>query len=90
MTPKTPRTIIIRILCAIYEYCGTSTHCHVASEKIARLLPRYQRGYVKSALRQLIREGLVYEKHHGKGRRSYGLTEKGAEHVKKLCLLEDT
>ncbi len=86
MTPRVHRSFLIRTLCAIYEYCGKTTHCHVAPENIAKLFPRHLRGQVYDALHQLVREGLVYEKPHGKGRKSYGLTREGVELALTYCV----
>ncbi len=67
---------MIRVLCIIYLLCGGSLWCHIPLEAIESKVPGHDRGKVKKIIRKLIARGLVYEKHHGKGRRSYGLTRR--------------
>jgi len=80
----TPRQLT-RILCILYALCGASTKCHVPPEAVAHRLPREARGMVPKALRRLAAMGLAWEKTHGQGRRSYGLTKEGVELAKQLC-----
>jgi len=85
VTPKpTPRQLL-RILCILHALCGSSTKCHVPPEAIAHRLPREARGTVAKALRRLTAKGLVWEKPHGPGRKSYGLTRKGVRTAEQLC-----
>ncbi|BES81920.1 hypothetical protein [Pyrodictium abyssi] len=80
-----PRREQLRIaLCALYRICGLSTRCHVPPEAVARL-PREARGIAAKALKRLVALGLAWEKTHGPGRRSYGLTKKGVELARELC-----
>ena len=76
---------LVRTLCIIYLLCGGSTHCHVPLEAVESKVPGHERGRIKKALRELIAEGLVYEKRHGKGRRSYGLTGEGIRRAHIHC-----
>ena len=86
MTPKpTPRQLT-RILCILYAFCEASTKCHVPPEAVAHKLPREARGITHKALKRLVAMGLVWEKTHGPGRRSYGLTREGVELARQICL----
>ncbi len=76
---------LIRALCIIYLLCGESTHCHVPLEAVESKVPGHERGKVKKALRELVARGLVYEKSHGKGRRSYGLAREGVRKASLYC-----
>ena len=89
MSPKVHRRFLIRVICRLYEICGLAVKCHASPQDIARMFPRHLRGLVYEALEQLVREGILYEKHHGKGRRSYGFTTQGIETARlilKKCL----
>ena len=85
MTPKPTARQLLRVLCILYALCGASTHCHVPPEAVARKLPREKRDQAPKTLRRLAAMGLAWEKTHGPGRRSYGLTREGARLAKQLC-----
>ena len=85
MTPKPAWRQLLRILCILYTFCGTSTKCHVPPEAVARKLPRDKRDLAPKTLRRLVALGLAWEKSHGPGRRSYGLTREGVRLAKELC-----
>ena len=76
---------LVRTLCIIYLLCNGSTRCHVPLEAVESKVPGHERGRVKKALRELVKKGLVYEKTHGKGRRSYGLTREGVGKANLYC-----
>ena len=79
MTPRIYREFLIRVICRLYEICDLSVKCHAQPNTIARKFPRHLRGLVYEALDQLVRKGILYEKHHSKRRRSYGFTPEGVE-----------
>lgn len=54
-------------------------------EAIESKVPRHERGKVKKVVKELLANGLIYEKRHGKGRKSYGLIEKGLREAWKIC-----
>ena len=85
VTPKPPPYMLRTALCALYALCGSSTKCHVPPEAVASRVPRDTRGLIPKALRRLVAIGLVWEKTHGPGRRSYGLTKQGVEFARRLC-----
>ena len=85
MVPKPTWRQLLRILCILQSYCGSSTSCHVPLEAVAQKLPREKRDLAPKALRRLVAMGLAWEKSHGPGRRSYGLTREGAGLAKQLC-----
>jgi len=89
VTPKPTHEALHAVLCALHRLCGSSTRCHVPPEAIAHRLPREARGIVPKALRRLAAIGLVWEKSHGPGRRSYGLTREGAVKAREICGGED-
>jgi len=74
-----------RTLCIIYLLCGETKWRHIPLEAIESKVPRHERGKIKKAVKELLAEGLIYEKRHGKGRKSYGLTEKGLREARKIC-----
>ncbi len=78
---------MIAVVCAIYKRCGyrASIHCHLPLEAVLSEFPPWLRGYYKKVLRKCVSKGLVYEKHHGKGRRSYGLTREGVRLALAYC-----
>lgn len=76
------------VLCALYAKCGNSVHCHVPSEAIKAKLRKELWTILKRMLKELIVEGLIYEKRHGKGRRSYGLTKEGVRRAREICFKE--
>ncbi len=81
---------ILAIVCAVYRKCGhrATVHCHLPVEAILSMFPPWMRKYYKKALRNSVRKGYVYEKPHGKGRRSYGLTKAGVELALTQCIEE--
>ena len=79
---------LVRVLCILYAFCGTSTRCHVPREAVASRVPGELRGTVYKALRRLVNLGLVWEKSHGPGRRGYGLTKEGVRLARELCGFE--
>ena len=85
MTPKPPPYMLRAALCALYALCGASTKCHVPPEAVAHRVPREMRGHIPKALKRLVAMGLVWEKTHGPGRRSYGLTKKGVIEAREVC-----
>jgi len=78
----------IKVLCIIYLLCDGSTWCHVPLEAIESKVPRHDRGKIKKIIRKLIAKGLIYEKPHGKGRKSFGLTREGVELALTYCVEE--
>jgi len=86
MTPKPTLETIHATLCALYRLCGASTRCHMPQEAVTRKLPLELRGLAAKALKRLVAMGLVWEKTHGPGRRSYGLTREGVELARQICL----
>jgi len=82
---KVSRKDLHRVLCIIYLLCGDSKWCHIPLEAIESKVPRHERGKVKKVVKELLANGLIYEKRHGKGRKSYGLTEKGLREAWKIC-----
>lgn len=85
MTSKPTMEELRLALCALYLICGSSTRCHAPPEAIAAKARRDLRGAIPKALRRLAAEGLAWEKSHGPGRRSYGLTREGVRLAKELC-----
>ncbi len=85
MTPRVEPEHLQAVLCSLYRLCGESTRCHVPGEAITRTLPKHQRGAAWKALKQLVRQGLVYRKG---GTDSYGLTREGLERAREACLEE--
>ncbi len=85
MNPRPTRQQLVRVLCGLYVLCGPSIHCHVPAEAVAATLPRHERGIVSKALRRLVALGLVWEKSHGPGRKSYGLTREGVRLAREIC-----
>ncbi len=83
---KISKRDLIRVLCIIYLLCGGSTWCHVPLEAIESKVPGHDRGKIKKIVRKLVTKGLVYEKSHGKGRKSYGLTKEGVKMVLTYCI----
>ena len=86
MTPKPTVEELRLALCALYTICGPSTRCHAPPEAVASKARRDLRGAIPRALRRLAAMGLAWEKSHGPGRRSYGLTKQGVELAKQLCM----
>jgi len=82
---KVSKRDLDRTLCIIYLLCGESKWCHIPLEAIESKVPGHERGKIKKAVKELLAKGLIYEKKHGKGRRSYGLTEKGLREARKTC-----
>ncbi len=76
---------MIRVLCIIYLLYGESIWCHIPLEAIESKVPGHDKGKIKKIIRKLIAKGLIYEKIHGKGRKSYGLTRDGRELVSVYC-----
>lgn len=85
MAPKPTREQLRITLCILYRLCRGSAKCHVPPEAVAAKLPRDRRDAAHRALRRLVAMGLAWEKTHGPGRRSYGLTKQGVELAKQLC-----
>ncbi len=76
---------LVAIVCAIFRKCGLTVHCHLPLEAILRQFPPWMRGYFRKVLRKAVNKKLVYEKPHGKGRKSYGLTREGVELASLRC-----
>ncbi len=76
---------MIRVLCIIYLLCGGSPKCHIPLEAIESKVPGHERGKIKKVVKELVTRGLVYEKPHGKGRKSYGLTREGIRTALNYC-----
>jgi len=74
---------VIAVVCAVYDKCGYSTHCHIPPEAITSKFRSDPRGYVKKALRRAVTLGLLYRKG---GTKSYGLTVQGLRLVKEFCI----
>ena len=74
-----------RTLCIIYLLCEGTKWRHIPLETITSKVPRHERGKIKKAVKDLLAKGLIYEKRHGKGRKSYGLTDKGLEEALREC-----
>jgi len=85
VTPKPTIEELRLALCALYLICDLSTKCHAPLEAIAAKARRDLRGSIHKALRRLVAMGLVWEKSHAPGRRSYGLTREGTRVAKELC-----
>jgi len=58
---------VLSIVCLL---CGNLTWCHIPLEAIESKVPRHERGKVKKVVKELLANGLIYEKRHGKGRKS--------------------
>ena len=87
MVPKPKEYELEAVLCALYAKCNGSTHCHVPLEAIKVKLRKELWPILRRALRELVVEGLVYEKRHGKGRGSYGLTKEGVRRAREICFI---
>ena len=85
MVPKPTSAQLARVLCGLYAVCGASTKCHAPPEAVAATLPRHERGTVAKTLRRLVVMGLAWEKTHGPGRKSYGLTREGVQLAREIC-----
>ena len=73
------------ILCRLYYLCMGSTKCHRPPEEILRGFPSDVGKEAKKHLRKAVNKGYIYEKHHGKGRRSYGPTRQGLRKARQIC-----
>ena|GEM_PF-2673732 len=65
-----------RTLCIIYLLCGETKRRRIPLEAIESKVPRHERGKIKKAVKELLAKGLIYEKRHGKGRKSYRANRK--------------
>ncbi|GEM_PF-4797834 len=77
------------ILCGLYIKTRGSTHTHFPLEYILKnLIHKWivesDQRVLRKALKELVNEGLLWEKSHGKTR-SYGLTKLGVRRAKEIC-----
>ncbi len=74
---------VIAVVCAVYDKCNYSIHCHIPLEAIASRFRTDLRGFVKKAVKRAVTLGLLYRKG---GTKSYGLTKEGFQVVKEFCI----
>jgi predicted transcriptional regulator len=70
-------------LMAMHQEVGLSTNAHIPLTSIQRHFPRHLRGFCKSALKELVKLGLI-KKHPTGGSTTYALTEQGVSMIKTI------
>ena len=70
-------------LIAMYQEVGLSTNAHIPLTSIQRHFPKHLRGFCKSALKELVKFGLM-AKHPTGGSMTYSLTTEGINIIKQI------